>query len=59
MKQMMVGFSKFQGFVEDKLNKIEMEQADLNNKLLNLDKSKFPDKTPSDLSSIKNNYSYE
>lgn len=46
MKQMTQTFSKFQNYVEDKLSKIEVEQTDLKNRMLNLDRGRYSDNSP-------------
>lgn len=45
-------FSKFQNYVEDKLNKMEVEQTDLKNRLLNVEKQRMIDHSPSPISPL-------
>ena len=45
-------FSKFQNYVEDKFNKMEVEQTDLKNRLLNVEKVRMIDHSPSPISPL-------
>lgn len=42
MKAMAQGFTKLQNFVEDKVSKLEVENTELKNKLLNMEKQQAP-----------------
>ena len=53
MRHMTTNFGKLQNSVEDRLSKMEIEQVELKNKILNLEKNRIECSSPSALSDYR------